>query len=171
MCEKGWAPLSLVEQHSEGGKPIRGCPSRLTASVVEDRVGRRPEGCRVGASVEGARSGWPATRGVAGLYVRMHQRGELIQAGRRVSDVRALLSEALARWGTQFGNFVWIAIHDPGDSPRMGRPRLVYLVRVHGTRRHPPQSGRATDPNLGYISPLVDDPDWRYWEVSGLPVV
>ena len=37
--------------------------------------------------------------GVGNLYVRMDQRGELIQAGRRVSDVRALLSEALARWG------------------------------------------------------------------------
>ena len=37
--------------------------------------------------------------GVGGLYVRMDQRGELLQAGRRVSDVRALLAEALARWG------------------------------------------------------------------------
>ena len=37
--------------------------------------------------------------GVGDQYVRMAQRGELLQAGRRVSDVAALLHEALARWG------------------------------------------------------------------------
>ena len=38
--------------------------------------------------------------GVGNLYVRMEQRGELIQAGGRVSDIGALLSECLERWGT-----------------------------------------------------------------------
>ena len=37
--------------------------------------------------------------GVGGLYREMADRGELIQAGRRVSDVGALLREALRRWG------------------------------------------------------------------------
>ena len=37
--------------------------------------------------------------GVGGLYSRMADRGELVQAGRRVSSVPSLLSEALARWG------------------------------------------------------------------------
>ena len=37
--------------------------------------------------------------GVGGLYSQMAQRGELLQAGRRVSDVAALLREALERWG------------------------------------------------------------------------
>ena len=37
--------------------------------------------------------------GVGNLYQRMADRGELVQAGRRVSSVPALLSEALARWG------------------------------------------------------------------------
>ena len=37
--------------------------------------------------------------GVGRLYVRMAERGELLVAGRRVSDVRALLAEALGRWG------------------------------------------------------------------------
>ena len=37
--------------------------------------------------------------GVGGLYLDMARRGELIQAGRRVSDVGALLREALRRWG------------------------------------------------------------------------
>ena len=37
--------------------------------------------------------------GVGDLYVRMARRGELFQAGRRVSDVPALLREALDRWG------------------------------------------------------------------------
>ena len=36
---------------------------------------------------------------VGNLYELMAQRGELLQRGRRVSDVPSLLSEALARWG------------------------------------------------------------------------
>ena len=38
--------------------------------------------------------------GVGALYAKMHARRELIVAGRRVSDVGALLREALTRWGT-----------------------------------------------------------------------
>lgn len=37
--------------------------------------------------------------GVGNLYRKMADRGELIQAGSRVSDVGALLDEALRRWG------------------------------------------------------------------------
>ena len=37
--------------------------------------------------------------GVGGRYLRMAKRGELVTAGRRVSDVRALIGEALSRWG------------------------------------------------------------------------
>ncbi len=37
--------------------------------------------------------------GVGRLYLRMAERGELITAGRRVADIRALLSEGLSRWG------------------------------------------------------------------------
>ena len=37
--------------------------------------------------------------GVGRLYQRMAERGELIQAGRRVSDIGALLREARERWG------------------------------------------------------------------------
>ena len=37
--------------------------------------------------------------GVGDLYTRMARRGELFQAGRRVSDAGALLREALDRWG------------------------------------------------------------------------
>ena len=37
--------------------------------------------------------------GVGRLYSLMAERGELLQAGRRVSDVLALLREALRRWG------------------------------------------------------------------------
>ena len=38
--------------------------------------------------------------GVGAVYQKMHARGELIIAGRRVSNVGALLREALTRWGT-----------------------------------------------------------------------
>ena len=37
--------------------------------------------------------------GVGRLYQRMAERGELIVTGRRVADISALLTEALARWG------------------------------------------------------------------------
>ena len=37
--------------------------------------------------------------GVGRLYLRMAERDELIVAGRRVADISALLTEALARWG------------------------------------------------------------------------
>lgn len=37
--------------------------------------------------------------GVGNLYQRMHARGEMIVAGRRVSDIGALLRECLTRWG------------------------------------------------------------------------
>ena len=37
--------------------------------------------------------------GVGNLYQRMADRGELLQAGRRVSDVPSLLAECLGRWG------------------------------------------------------------------------
>ena len=37
--------------------------------------------------------------GVGGLYQQMADRGELFQAGRRVSDIPALLRECLERWG------------------------------------------------------------------------
>ena len=37
--------------------------------------------------------------GVGDLYLRMAERGELFQAGRRVSDLGALLRECLDRWG------------------------------------------------------------------------
>ena len=37
--------------------------------------------------------------GVGRAYIRMHERGELLTVGRRVADVKALLSEALGRWG------------------------------------------------------------------------
>ena len=37
--------------------------------------------------------------GVAGLYLDMNRRGELLRAGQFVSDVPFLLAEALRRWG------------------------------------------------------------------------
>ena len=39
--------------------------------------------------------------GVRDLYQRMANRGELFQAGRRFSTVRALLRNAMERWGLQ----------------------------------------------------------------------
>ena len=38
--------------------------------------------------------------GVGNLYVRMHEAGDLVVAGRRVADIEELLTECLERWGT-----------------------------------------------------------------------
>ena len=40
-----------------------------------------------------------AADGVEGLYIRCAERGELLQAGERVSDIGALLAEVRRRWG------------------------------------------------------------------------
>ena len=37
--------------------------------------------------------------GVGNLYQNLHREGDLILAGRRVSDIRSLLRECLERWG------------------------------------------------------------------------
>ena len=41
-----------------------------------------------------------AADGVGSLYQRMYERGELVIAGEYTTDIRALLREALERWGT-----------------------------------------------------------------------
>ena len=41
-----------------------------------------------------------AADGVGSLYQRMYERGELVIAGEYATDIRALLREALERWGT-----------------------------------------------------------------------
>ncbi|MDE0331477.1 MAG: terminase large subunit [Nitrospinae bacterium] len=94
---------------------------RIEAPETERR-GRWALGLDLGtsAAMSAAAGYWPDTRaleavacfpelpglrergladGVGRLYSRMHERGELIIAGRRVSDVRALLQEVRARWG------------------------------------------------------------------------
>ena len=38
--------------------------------------------------------------GVGNQYVRMHEAGDLVVAGRRVADIEELLTEVLERWGT-----------------------------------------------------------------------
>ena len=87
-----------------------------------DRVGPYALGIDLGstAAMSAAAAYWPATGavdavaafpempsleergladGVGGAYAEMARRGELIQAGGRVSDVPALLEEARERWG------------------------------------------------------------------------
>ena len=96
--------------------------ARVERPAAVDMAGRYALGLDLGtsASMSAAAAYWPesgrldalacfpelpslAARGLAdgvgNLYVRLEQRGELIIAGRRVSDVGALLAEVLARWG------------------------------------------------------------------------
>ena len=74
--------------------------------------------------------------GVGGLYVRMAERGELLQAGQRVSDISALLAEALARWGRPAAVVCdrWreAEARDALDAVRF--PRVELIVRGQGFR-------------------------------------
>ena len=74
--------------------------------------------------------------GVGGLYQRMAERGELLQAGGRVSDISALLAEALARWGRPSAVVCdrWreAEARDALDAVRF--PRVELIVRGQGFR-------------------------------------
>ena len=102
------------------------CSTRDTWARIEapenERRGRWALGLDLGtsAAMSAAAAYWPDTKalecvacfpelpdlrerglsdGVGGLYRRMAERGELIIAGRRVSDIRSLLHEVRERWG------------------------------------------------------------------------
>ena len=72
--------------------------------------------------------------GVGALYVRMHERGELLIAGQRVSDVGALLAESLSRWGRPAAVIVdrWreAELRDALDAVRF--PAAAVVVRGQG---------------------------------------
>ena len=95
--------------------------ARVECSEPPDMAGRYVLGvdCGQNAAMSGTAAYWPDTGrleavaafpehpslaargladGVGNLYQKMHERGELIVAGRRVSDIGALLREALTRW-------------------------------------------------------------------------
>ena len=96
--------------------------SRIEVEAPAERTGRYALGLDLGqsAAMSASAAFWPQTGaletlacfpelpdlrergladGVGRLYVEMHARGELIVAGRRVSDPGELLAEALSRWG------------------------------------------------------------------------
>ena len=72
--------------------------------------------------------------GVGRLYVRMHERGELVLAGRRVSDIPSLLAEVLARWGAPSAVVIdrWreSELRDALDAARF--PTAAVVVRGQG---------------------------------------
>ena len=74
--------------------------------------------------------------GVGSLYLNMHERGELLIAGKRVSDIGALLTEALSRWGKPHAVIVdrWreAELRDALDAVRFPVTELV--VRGQGFR-------------------------------------
>ena len=74
--------------------------------------------------------------GVGSLYLNMYERGELLIAGKRVSDIGALLTEALSRWGKPHAVIVdrWreAELRDALDAVRFPVTELV--VRGQGFR-------------------------------------
>ena len=72
--------------------------------------------------------------GVGGLYLWMAERGELLIRGRRVSDISALLAEALTRWGRPAAVVVdrWreAELRDALDAVRF--PQVPLVVRGQG---------------------------------------
>ena len=74
--------------------------------------------------------------GVGASYVRMHERGELLIAGQRVSDIGALLAESLSRWGRPAAVIVdrWreAELRDALDAVRF--PAAAVVVRGQGYR-------------------------------------
>ena len=72
--------------------------------------------------------------GVGSLYLRMAQRGELLVRGRRVSDISALLAEALTRWGRPAAVIVdrWRAAELTEHLEAMRFPRSALVVRGAG---------------------------------------
>ena len=91
--------------------------ARVERPEPADIEGRYILGLDLGqsAAMSGAAAFWPDTGrleavaafpehpgladGVGNAYQKMHERGELIVAGRRVSDIGALLRECRSRWG------------------------------------------------------------------------
>ena len=74
--------------------------------------------------------------GVGGLYQRMADRSELIQAGGRVSDLRALLGEVLDRWGSPALIVVdrWREAELRQHLEALRFPRSALVVRGQGYR-------------------------------------
>ena len=72
--------------------------------------------------------------GVGALYQQMERRGELIRAGRRVSDISSLLAESLKRWGKPAALVVdrWRAAELRDALERSGFPRASLVVRGQG---------------------------------------
>ena len=72
--------------------------------------------------------------GVGNRYQLMHSRGELIQAGRRVSDIRSLLDACLVRWGHPMALVVdrWRVDELRDVLEAMGFPMAPLIVRGQG---------------------------------------
>lgn len=72
--------------------------------------------------------------GVGDLYARMAERGELFQAGRRVSDIPALLAECLHRWGMPSAVVCdrWREAELRQHLEAAGFPRAALVVRGQG---------------------------------------
>ena len=97
-----WARVERPEPVDMAGRYVLGLDLGQNAAM-SGAAGFWPESGRLEALAAFPEHPDLATRGLAdgvgNAYVKMHQLGELIIAGRRVSDIGALLRECRSRWG------------------------------------------------------------------------
>ena len=97
-----WARVERPEPADMDGKYVLGLDLGQSAAM-SGAAGYWPDTFRLEAVAAFPEHPGLAARGlgdgVGNAYVKMHERGELIVAGRRVSDIGALLRECLTRWG------------------------------------------------------------------------
>ena len=97
-----WARVERPEPADMGGKCVLGLDLGQNAAM-SGAAAFWPDTGRLEALAAFPEHPDLATRGLADgvgrLYIQMQERGELIIAGRRVSDIGALLRECRARWG------------------------------------------------------------------------
>ena len=127
--------LGLPEAEPRGGYVLGvdlGTSSAMSAAAAYHRDGRLEATAMFPEIPTLAERG--LADGVGSLYLRMAERGELVVAGRRVTDISALLAEALARWGRPAAVVcdTWRAAELTEHLEAMRFPRAALVVRRQG---------------------------------------
>ena len=129
--------LGVPEAEQRGGYVLGidlGASAAMSAAAAYHRDGRLD--ALAGFPAEPSLAARGLADGVGALYQRMHERGELLIGGQRVSDIGALLAAVLARWGRPAAVVCdrWreAELRDALDAARF--PTAAVVVRGQGYR-------------------------------------